>query len=331
MNTFPDFEKEISSGKVRNVYFIAASDNYFVSKAGELLRSKVLNGSKENFFLKYADETSVEEIIDLCNNFSSLFSSQKVIILKRAEKFSRKMETLLAYTKKPDPDTTLLLVFDKDYVTEKKLAQSIDFYDFSEMLPKAYFEWLKSEFNSRGCTINDEELSLFASSVPQIFDLAINEIEKISNYDFGNKEKVITRDIILEFTGYEKEYSPEELVHSIIQKNHKRAQEILDYLINKGGVNEIYLLSIITNYYADLLTFKTKGFQRQDSGSIYGKYKLWGERAKFAKNFHSIISEKSLKYALTRILETDQKLKNTMLDSKILLASLIEDMVSTQF
>lgn len=332
MQLFPDFEKEVISGKVRKVYFIEASDNYFISKAGELLREKLFGSkdTKENFFLKYADETPVDEVIQLCNNFSSLFSSNKIIILKRCEKYSRKLDALLDFTKKPDPDTTLLLVFDKDYVTEKKLDKTLDFFDFTELPPRDYFNWIKKEFNDRGCSINDPEISFFISSMPLGFDMVITEIEKISNYDFDGNEKAITKDIILTFTGFDKEYSPDELVNSIIKKDTKHSQEILSYLLNKGGINEIYLLSIITNYFADLLTFKTKGFGKFDNSSLYGKYKLWGERLKFAKNSHSFISEGSLKFALTRILETDQKLKTSMLDSKILLTSLIEDLVSVQ-
>src|SRR5258706_1913107 len=173
MPSFSDFEKEVNSGKVRNVYYIEASDSYFISKAGELLREKVFGSkdTKENFFLKYADETPVDEVLDLCNNFSSLFSSSKIIILKRCEKYSRKLDTLLDYVKKPDPDTTLLMVFDKDYVSEKKLGKTLDFFDFSELPPREFFNWIKKEFNDRGCVINDAEISYFISTVPQGFDM----------------------------------------------------------------------------------------------------------------------------------------------------------------
>jgi len=45
MPTFLDFQKEVSSGKVRNVYFVSAADNYFIGRAGEILREKLF-GSK---------------------------------------------------------------------------------------------------------------------------------------------------------------------------------------------------------------------------------------------------------------------------------------------
>src|SRR4030095_16364764 len=330
MKTFIDFKSEIQSGKVRNVYYVAALDNYFVSKAGDILREK-LSGSienKDNFFLLYADESSIQEIIDLSANFTSLFSSQKIIIVKRCEKFSRKLNDLLDFYKKPPTDAFTLLVFDLDYVIDKKLDKELDFYDFTELPQKELKEWVRTEFEKHGLKIENEVNDFFISSVPGSFDLLTSEIEKISNYDFESTDKIVTKDLILRSTGYDTEYSPDELVHSIIIKDHNRSLKILDNLINSSGLNEIYLLSILSSYYMDLISFKTKGFENGDSNALYGKYKMWGERAKFAKNYHKSLNLNSLQTAFKVILETDQKLKTSMLDSKILMTSLVEELIN---
>lgn len=330
MKTFIDFQSELNSGKIRNVYYIAALDNYFISKAGEVLREK-LSGSKDNkdnFFLKYADESSLQEIIDLSANFASLFSSQKIIFVKRCEKFSRKLNDLIDFFKNPTQDTYTLLIFDKDYVLEKKLNKDLEFYDFTELPAKALNDWVKSEFEKREIKIDDGALEFFISSVPGSFDLLTAEIDKISNYDFEGSDKIITKDLILKSTGYDKEYTPDELIYSIIKKDHKRALQILDNLINSSGLNEIYLLSIISNYYMDLISFKTKGFENGDKSAMYGKYKMWGERAKFAKNYHKLLNINSLELSFNLILDTDKKLKTSMLDSKILMTSLVEELIN---
>jgi DNA polymerase III delta subunit len=54
---------------------------------------------------------------------------------------------------------------------------------------------------------------------------------------------------------------------------------------------------------------------------------MWGSRARFAKNYHKKINISSLENSIKKILETDQKLKTSMLDSKILMASLVEELV----
>lgn len=332
MKTFLDFQSEVNSGKLRNVFFIASSDNYFTAKAGQLLREKLFGsaGNKDNFFVRYGDESSIDDIADLSNNTTSLFSSQKIILLKRAEKYSRKLKDLLEFLKKPDYDTYLLVIFDKDYVLEKKLDDGKDmhFYDFSDLPENKLYDFIRSEFESRGFTISQENLEFFIASIPGSIDLLLTEVEKLTNYDFDGINKEITRELILLFIGYDKEYSPHELMTAILTKNGKRSQEIFEGLSSSAGFSEIYLLSIMSNYYMDIISFKTKGFGSQDRGALYGKYKMWGDRAKFAQNHHNSINLSTLEASFRKILDTDLKLKTSMLNSKILLSSLVEELVN---
>jgi DNA polymerase III delta subunit len=330
MKTFLNFQAEVKSGKSGNVFYIAASDNYFIFKAGEILREKLFGdkNNKDNFYLRYADESPIDEIIDLANNTSSLFSSDKLIILKRTEKYSRKIKELFEFLQKVSNDTFILVVFDKDYVLEKKYQEEMDFYDFSDLPQSDLYAFIHSEFTSRGFKITPDDLEFFISSIPQSIDLLLTEVEKICNYDFEGTDKIITRDIILKFIGYDKEFSPDDLMNSIIKKDAKRSLAILDGLSASAGYSEIYLLSILSNYYMDLITFKTRGFEQKDRGSIYGKYRMWGDRAKFAKNNYKILNINSLETSFNRIMDTDLKLKSTMVNSKILMTSLVEELVN---
>lgn len=331
--TYLEFESQVKAGSLQPVYFITASDNYFLSKAGELLREKITGSkeSKESFFLKYADETPGDEIIDLCRNFSSLFSTSKIIVVKRCEKLGKKLEDVLNYSQNPETDTTLLLVFDKDYVIDKKLDKNIKFYDFSDLPDNEYVEWVKLVFNTKGCKINSDELNLFISEVPRLFELVKNEISKIADYCDEISEgadKTVTKEIIYKFTGYDTAFTPEELMSSILRKDTKNALEIIDNMINKSGINEIYLLNIMTGYYMDLMSAKSKGFDSAGYGEIYSKYKIWGEKINFVKNHKNLINEADFEEIFNKLLKTDQKLKTTMMDSKILVTSLVEELAN---
>lgn len=330
MKTFLDFQAVVKSGKMGNVFFIAASDNYFTAKAGELLREKLFGSSSnmENYFVRYGDEVSIDEIQDLANNTSSLFSQQKVIVLKRAEKYSRKIKDLFEFLKKIDFDTYMLVVFDRDYVLEKKYQEEKEFFDFSDFPEVKLKAFIRDEFESRGFAISEENLEFFISSVPQSIDLLLTEVEKITNYDFEGADKQITKELILKFIGYDKEFSPDELMASILSGDSRRSLEVLEGLSSSAGFSEIYLLSIMGNYYMDLLSFKTRGFEQKDSGELYGKYKMWGDRARFAKKYANSININSLEVSFKRIMDTDLKLKTSMLDSKILMTSLVEELVN---
>lgn len=329
--TYPDFAGEINSGKLQNVYFIAAYDNYFLGKAGELLREKIsgTKDNRDNYFLKYGDESSAEELIDLCSNFSSLFSANKIVIVKRCEKFGKKLDLILSYIQNPDIDTTLLLVFDKDYVIEKKLDTEYKFYDFTSLPDEDYLKWVKSLFDAKGCSINEPELDLFVESVPKMFDLVENEVSKIAGYCeeiSPDGQKKVTNDVIYKFIGYDTSYSPYELMSSIISKNSQKSLEILDNMINKSGINEIYLLTLITGYYMDILSAKTKGFDTASINEIYSKYKLWGDKIDFVKKYKNLVNDDDFGQIFEKILNADQTIKTSMLDSKVLLTSLVEEL-----
>src|SRR6266508_487036 len=109
--TFIGFENEVKSGKIQSVYFIAASGAHFVKKATELLKMKLFGekSSSENVYIRYADETKYNEVIDLCINVTSLFSTRKLVIVKRCEKLSRTLTHFINYASNPDPDTVLVL------------------------------------------------------------------------------------------------------------------------------------------------------------------------------------------------------------------------------
>ena len=333
--TYLDFEREVKSGKISPVYFVSVIDNYFLSRAGELLREK-LTGSKENkenFFMKYGDETPHDEILDLCRNFSSLFSEKKIVIVKRSEKFGRYFDELVEYSRNPDESTTLVLAFDKDYVIEKKLDSSVRFYDFTELPEGKYAEWVKVEFTRKGCVIADNEVELFIESVPAVFDLVETEIEKISNYfdhSQSTDKRIITREIILKFIGYDKEYTPDELISSILRKDSRRALEILEYLLNKEVISPVYLLSIISSYYMDLKVAKTKGIDMNNTKELYGKYRLWSDRIRFVKANSGYVKSADFESIFDKILKIDQKLKTSSLDPGVLFASLVQELSNFQ-
>lgn len=333
MRTFNEFRNEVLSGKLKNVYYVAASDSYFVSKAGDILREKLFGSAanRDNFFLRYADDTSVQDVSDLASNFASLFASEKVIIVKRCEKYSRKMAEFLEITEsigKKDKSTFLMLVFDPAFVADKKLDDKREFYDFSDLPQKDLYDWVRSEFEERDIAVQNDALDLFVTSIPRSFDLLSSEIEKVSNFEFEGSDRTLTKEIILQFIGYDREASPDELVLAIAKKDRNRAFSVLDNLLNSKGMNEVYLLSMISGFYMDIISFKTRGLDSMDSRMLFQKYKMWGDRAKIAKNCHKSMDLQSLHKSFGRLIDTDKKLKSSQVDPKILMISLVQDLIN---
>ena len=326
--TYLNLINDISKGKIEPVYFIAASDSYFVNKASLLLKNKLFNGSNENYFLKYADEIKYNEIIELCTNYSSFFSEKKLLVVKRCEKFSRNLEHIFTYAENPDKDTILFLVFDIDYVYEKKLDKEHSFYDFSDLPREFYHQWIHDEFKKRGCIIKEPEVQVFASSPFNNYEIAEQEIEKISNYEFPDKEKTITKEILFAFLGFKQSYTPDELIKAIIDKNKNDAVNITDSLLNETGINEIYLLSIISGYFADIICFKQNGFADKNPYELGSKYRIWKSRVPFIRSLSSKLKGDNAPLIFRYLKETDKKLKSTVTDPKLLIMILVENLLN---
>jgi DNA polymerase-3 subunit delta len=328
---YADFEKKVAAGKIEPVYFILVSDSYFLNKAGELLRKKIFGSAKndENYFQKYGDESDTDEIIELCRNFSSLFTTHKVVIVKKCEKLGKKISELKEYFEKPDRDTTLLLAFDKEYALEKKLDKELKFYDFTEIPDEQYRLWIKDLVTQNGCSIEESAIDVLIDSVPRYFDLVCTEISKICNYfDLNSKEpKIITSSIILKFIGYDAEFSPYDLMSAVIQNDHKKSLDILNNLLNVSRINEVFLLSIISGFYMDMLA-SGKDFDRAGKNDYYIKYKFWGEKLKFIQLHYKYIKNKDFSVAFNRIMETDIKLKTSKIEPAVLMTTLIQELTN---
>lgn len=328
-DTYFNLDKELDTGKIRRVYLISAYDSFL----SDIFIKKIINlkfkNAGENIFYRYGDDVGFEDVTELCYNYSSLFAQEKLVVVKRCEKFSKDLNQIKDYIGKPDSDTILILLFDKNFIDEKKLFKDFDIADFSALAPDELFYIIKSEFDSRGLIIDKNTINLFISLLPENLSVAINEIDKIYNYLLDTPEKTVNESIILKLAGYEPELTPSELIKAIFNKDNYKALTICDNLINKSGFNEIYLLYLLFNYYTDILCFKSKTFNNANRSAAYGKYKIWGEdRWEIGNIYASRIGFPEIEYAVSRITDTDKKLKSTMLDPKVLVTSLVEELTN---
>lgn len=328
MKSFIEFESAILSGKIDNKYFIAHSDNYFLSKASNVLKTKLFGDvqNPENYYIKYADEFSYEDLADLISDSASLFDNKKLLILKRCEKYSRKLQQFFEILSLQSPETYAFYAFDKDFVIEKKLNDKYDFYNFSELEEKEIIKWSSDEFKKQNISIGKEELNLFLSLVPLNFDLLESEIYKLTNYLYSSKSSLITKEIILESVGYEENFTPEDLLISIIVNDKKRGFSILENLIFSKNLSEIYIIAFLAMYFSDFLILKNKNLDKIDKYRLNKEFKIWYNRADIVLKYHQLLNIDYIESCLKVLIETDTKLKSTMTDSKDLIFTTLEQL-----
>ncbi len=330
MKTFPDFKRDLSSSKSGNLFFISASEGYFISKAIRLLKEKLLNdvSSNDNFYHLYADSLDLSQLLDITSNSASLFSSTKIVVVRRCELLKKKLDTFLDEIKKAE-DTFLLLCFDSEFVIEKKLTARFNFYDFSSLQPNEYFDWAKNEFKENGYEPNDEFLNKYLSILPQHFDLVSNEIKKICTYliksNITPENNSQLNDLI--FREGSLGININELFKEVVKKNNYSAHKILNDLIEKESMSEIFIVSLLISFYSDLLIFKNKDVNVQ-SRDLYTRYQIWGERAKIANSLVNDMSVELVLSSLNNIQKADYLLKFTQISPGLIMVSLIESLAT---
>lgn len=333
LKTYFELEKELTSNKLRQVYFISAFDGYFTNRFLQKLQNIKFHSTErnENYFIRYADETSIDQLIELCTNFTSLFSTEKLVVVKRSEKYSRNYSKLIEFTSKTFISTTLVLIFDRETVLEKKMYDKAEFFELSELKDADYIKWIKEEINIDGYSIDSAALNYFIDNIPKVFDLVYQEIIKIKCYLSEQQEKKITIETLNKLLGYSEESTPLELLTAILDKDTNRTLQISDYLLNSASFNEINLVSMLSYYFGDLLCFKSKEFSKTQRNELYNKYRIWGDRSGFARTYSNKITFGDLSEGFNKIVSVEHKLKTSMLDSKVLFTSLVKDLSSGDY
>lgn len=322
MKSFFDFQNELSLNDIKNVYFISSSDSYFISKATEILRHKLFgdNNNVSDYFIRYADETPLNELAAILVS-DSLFSSAKLVLVKRCEKYSKKIDEFISLFDNIHRDVKVMLVFDPEFVKDKKLDKNLSFYNFSDLPDSHAKDFVITEFSQRGISVSSDAAGMFLSLLPPNVDYIVSEVEKISNTEQVCKSMQLTEEVFSALYTYQSDESPQEIVEALILKDKKRALRHLQNLIN-NSVNEIYLLSVLSGYFTDILAEKSKPKGYRVSEKITGG-NPWYQRGDFIRSVSSEISFQRIKNILSMILVTDKLLKSTNIDAGLLLFTLI--------
>jgi len=324
--TFADFKKELLTGRIKPVYFISLYDNFLLDEAGKLLRREIFGSEeqRDNYFVKYGDEIKYDELLEMCSDLPSLFSSKKIIVLKRAEKLGRNLSYLLTYSQSPSPDTILLLGLDADYVVDNRLYSAAEVYNFCNLSYSEMEGWIRDEFARYGQSIGDNELGLFLASASSSPSAVKQEIDKIANY--AGSESEISGEFILASLGYERSYSPDDLLTAVLNKESAKSIDILDALLNRSGVNEVYLLSLFAAFFLDLLIVKYA--KRLDYSELFAKYRLWRKRVQFVENYRGKVGAGQFRRIIAELVTADRQIKTTMVEPKVIMTALVEKLLN---
>jgi DNA polymerase-3 subunit delta len=330
MSDFKTFVAAIAKKKFGKVYLIHGDEDYFISKAVELLTDSVIEPSDRSFNLDIFDGTEVDSETVLSSMLSFPFvGARRLTVVKRFDKMERKHRIDVADHISDLPDSNVLCfvageikLSDEPYKRISSIAETLT---FNRLKGSELAEFVSEAASSMGKELTGAAIDLLIDFTGNSVGDLMAEFDKLSLY-VGDREK-IDMDDIAAVVGKSRTFNIFELQRAMSQRNLKRAQEIALRML-ENGEKPVYINFMLSRYFLNLLQVKhlvgKRAEQRDISTSIFGRWNpVINEYTSAAKLF----SIKEIEGALATLLEVDLKLKTSGYDGPDAMVVLISEIL----
>lgn len=348
--SFKSLKEKLSKGNIPGNILISAGGKIIFDEILELICKKFTGrdlSEKDSIISFNAEDKQIENVINECSS-TGLFADKKIVVLKNIKKLLKSDKlSLIDYLKKPNPDTCLIMESSGEELNPAKLF----FYDkkdgdenitgIREIIEKnvCVFEvtgmnetelsgWLKERFGEY--KIDDDTLKhllQFSNFSP---DELLSEAEKLMTYCYGTKE--ITKDAVNLCNGMAKDFSENDFIKALIEKDSEKAYRIYDSISLKKDV-EVFLIFLLNSSFIAIYKMFDPAVSGMNEWDLKRSLKLWfPEQDKLIplyKKFRSSSKRERIAEIINQIYKTDKLLKSSAVNKKNLMSDLINKVCST--
>jgi len=302
--------QELKSGKVKPVYFLCGSEDFFLDKLQEAAQGLVPDDQKDfNFDLLYGQDVTVDRILDIARSYP-MMAERRVLIVREFQALSKttvltnddgggsSLDEFIPYFENPNPNTLLVLIDNKKPNGRTKLGKTIKkskhvgYYEFKEVpdykLPDWIIEWAHSQYKK---DIDPVAAEMLAQYVGNNLLLLSTEIDKLCT--FKDTSDTIREEDIKKIIGLYREYSAFELKDAVISRNLDQALFISEQMLqlSKTDTGEVIkTVGLFYNVFSNIWQIRRlsqQGMRKpdiQDAMGIGNNWyfnKLWQDASKF--------------------------------------------------
>lgn len=313
MNEFSKFTSTLKKKKLPRIFLIHGNEEYFLSKAVELLIASVIPEKERSFNLDVIDGSDADSEAVLSSMLSFPFvGERRLTIVRRFDKMEKKHRMDVAGHLTDLPETgivtfaaTEIKLSEEPY---KAIAANGEHFAFNKLKGPELADFLTETAGALGKKFGKGSADLLVELVGDSAGDLASEVEKLSLY-IGDKKEIESDDIMVG-VGKSRSFNIFELQRAIGHGNAKQAQEIAEKML-ESGEKAVYINYMLTRYFLHLMQTKhllEKRVSTNDiSTKVFGRWNPFiSEYVNAAKSFP--IS--SIKDALQVLLDADVKLKN---------------------
>ena len=273
----------------------------------------------ENSIIKYSlEEDNVNDIIDECNT-TGLFSLKKLVIIESTNIFSSKgkdITELNNYLDNYNKDIIIVFTCILDKLdTRKKIYKKISSIGKIECLNKDnnyIVNLIKSKLD--GYKIREKDIDYFVSKIGNNINNIENELEKLINYKYNEKEiKKEDIDNLCQSNIEEEIFS---LTDAIINNDNNKAISLYKLFLTKN-YDVTQMIGLISSQFRFLLQVKILYNKNKSNDEIAKILEVHPYRVKLAVNNCYYYSKDTLENYLIKLFELDKKIKLGLIDKNI--------------
>jgi len=191
----------------------------------------------------YLPDDDIEASVDVLRN-GSLFSAHRFVIVSGIEQIRKKsdIDTLLAYLKSPNEESTLVLVSDSVRIDARldKAVPAEHKKIFWEMFENQKNSWVHGYFRKRHIEITPEAVELFLEIVENNTQELRNEADKLCT--FVGPDGSVGPEEIDTFIYHSREESVFTLFAYVVTGNFEAAVQVVDKLMSAGETGPVQLI-----------------------------------------------------------------------------------------
>ena len=311
-----ELDKEISSNKIRNIYFFYGEETF-------LLDSKVLSIKKKLIAPDFADfnvmsvdgKTGLSAFSDFINSYPFM-SEKKLLIIKDSGLFSgnkgsemQELKELCAFP----PEYLHIIFVEKDF--DKKKESTIKFIEdngaivrFDRLSPTQIENWLEKMFEKQEKRITPKALSNMVARTGGSLTAAYNEFQKLLAY-VGERADITPEDVD-NVVSKSVEFMVYELFDKIVESRNRTVMTELKLLCDKRDKKDTpqRVYSILLGAVSELLMVKQLKADGLSAEEISGYYerkvplfvvnKAIKQSKKFEEDFLAEVFRKGTMYDL---------------------------------
>ncbi len=269
-----DLDKQISSGKIANLYFFYGEEEFLLENKIKTIKKHLIDTDFEEFNYAKLDGKKITAAV-IENQLLSvpIMSDRRLLVVSNCGIFGNaksKDFSALCESLSDIPDYMTVIFTEREF--DKKKEKNLDVFKkhgeivkFDLLSPKQLELWLEKMFDDKGKTILASDLAKMVALCGQSMSAAYAEFCKLLNF-VGDRERITAQDIsAVVFKTTDARIF--DIIDNIAEGKSKTVFEELSAL-RFAGENSSTVLSLISSRISELLMVKQLAEDRMSSNSI---------------------------------------------------------------